>query len=96
MTPSATHSAGERKPRLASASPTELVLTTERPNVEPNLLVGSAAAAARQFEAHGGSIEVPPFDIPVGRVAVVRDSFGNPLVAASLHSRRPPTPSAKH
>ena len=63
---------------------TELVLTTERPQLEPNLLVESADAAAQTFEAAGGTIEVAPFDIPVGRVAVVRDPFGNPLVLLDL------------
>jgi predicted enzyme related to lactoylglutathione lyase len=67
---------------------TELVLTTKRPQVEPNLLVESAVDAAREFAAHGGSIEVPPFDIPVGRVAVVRDPFGNPLVLIDLGKGR--------
>jgi len=67
---------------------TELVLTTERPQLEPNLLVESADAAAREFEVRGGSIEVAPFDIPVGRVAVARDPFGNLLVLLDLTKGR--------
>lgn len=67
---------------------TEIVLTTERDRLEPNLLVESADAAAHEIENHGGSIEVPPFDIPVGRVAVVRDPFGNVLVVLDLSKGR--------
>jgi predicted enzyme related to lactoylglutathione lyase len=67
---------------------TELVLTTERPGVEPNLLVESADEAAQRIDDLGGSIEVAPFDIPVGRVAVVRDPFGNPLVLIDLSKGR--------
>lgn len=67
---------------------TELVLTTERDRLEPNLLVESADAAAQKFAAHGGTIEVAPFDIPVGRVAVVRDAFGNTLVLIDLRKGR--------
>lgn len=69
-------------------SEAELVLTTERDRLEPNLLVDSADEAAREFEARGGSIEVAPFDIPVGRVAVVRDPFGNMLVLIDLSKGR--------
>ncbi len=69
-------------------APTELVLTTERHQLEPNLLVESADSAALTFEAAGGTIEVAPFDIPVGRVAVVRDPFGNPLVLLDLSKGR--------
>lgn len=67
---------------------TEIVLTTERNRLEPNLLVESADEAARAIEAEGGTIEVPPFDIPVGRVAVVRDPFGNVLVLIDLSKGR--------
>lgn len=67
---------------------TELVLTTERPQYEPNLLVESVDVAAAEFAAHGGAIVVEPFDIPVGRVAVVRDPFGNTLVLIDLSKGR--------
>lgn len=73
---------------------TEIVLTTERDHLEPNLLVDSADEAARRIEAHGGTIQVPPFDIPVGRVAVVRDPFGNALVLIDLTKGRYVTDSS--
>jgi len=69
-------------------APGELVLTTERDRLEPNLLVSSTDDAAREIESRGGRIEVAPFDVPVGRVAVVRDPFGNILVLVDLSKGR--------
>jgi predicted enzyme related to lactoylglutathione lyase len=62
---------------------TEIVLTT-RLRYEPNWLVASADQAADAVEAAGGRIIVEPEDIPVGRVAVVADPFGNVLVLLDL------------
>ncbi len=62
---------------------TEIVLTT-RLGYEPNWLVSSADAAAAAVQAAGGRIIVEPEDIPVGRVAVVADPFGNRLVLLDL------------
>lgn len=64
-------------------SDTELVLTTQR-GYEPNWLVESADAAACEIADAGGTILADPFDIPVGRVAVVSDPFGNVLVLVDL------------
>ncbi len=58
----------------------EIVLQTERPQLEPNLKVDSADAAASLFVKAGGSVVVAPFDIRIGRCAVVQDPFGNRLV----------------
>jgi len=63
---------------------TELVLTTERPELEPNLLVTSVHEAVQRFTRAGGSLEVAPFDLAVGRGAVVRDPWGNRLVLLDL------------
>lgn len=62
---------------------TEIVLTTSN-GYEPNWLVASADAAAAEVERNGGRILAPPFDIPVGRVAVVADPFDNVLVLVDL------------
>ncbi|HXZ66416.1 MAG TPA: VOC family protein [Streptosporangiaceae bacterium] len=64
-------------------SRTELVLTTQL-DYAPNWLVASADEAAAAVAAAGGQILVEPFDIPVGRVAVVADPFGNALVLLDL------------
>jgi catechol 2,3-dioxygenase-like lactoylglutathione lyase family enzyme len=49
----------------------EIVLHTERGELEIDLLVDSADGAAARFEAAGGRIVVPPFDIQIGRAVVV-------------------------
>lgn len=58
---------------------TELVLHTDL-GPEVDLLVGSVDAALERFVEAGGAIIKKPFDIPIGRCAVVRDPFGNTLV----------------
>jgi mannitol-1-/sugar-/sorbitol-6-/2-deoxyglucose-6-phosphatase len=64
----------------------ELVLTTEH-EYEPNWLVDSVDDAIDAFRRHGGTLVAEPRDIPVGRVAVVRDPFGNALVVLELSRR---------
>ena len=61
-------------------SEAEIVLQTERPQLEPNLKVDSADDATERFVKAGGSVVLPPFDIRIGRCAVVKDPFGNRLV----------------
>lgn len=68
-------------------SDTEIVLTTQH-GYEPNWLVDSADDAAAFTEAAGGRVMTPPFDIPVGRVAVVADPFDNVLVLIDLSKGR--------
>lgn len=61
----------------------EIVLTT-RQSSAPNWLVRSADEAAAAFARAGGRVLSDPADIPVGRVAVVADPFGNTLVLVDL------------
>lgn len=61
------------------ASSTEIVLTTEQP-YEPDWKVASADAVAETFRAGGGRVLAGPMDIPIGRLAVVEDPFGNRIV----------------
>lgn len=68
-------------------SDTEVVLSTDL-DAEPNWLVRSADSAAAAFVDAGGSVISEPRDIPVGRVAVVRDPFGNRLVLVDLSAGR--------
>ena len=58
----------------------EIVLHTERTEPEIDLKVQAAEAAAARFEAAGGKILVPPFDIQIGRAVVVEDPWGNRFV----------------
>jgi predicted enzyme related to lactoylglutathione lyase len=67
--------AGLRTP----GSDTEIVLTT-RQGYEPDWMVASADLAAEVFNANGGRVLVEPVDIPIGRLAIVEDPFGNSLV----------------
>jgi lactoylglutathione lyase len=69
-------SAGLRLPE----SEAEIVIQTERPGPETDLLVDSADEAARFIEQAGGKIIVPPFDIQIGRCTLVEDPWGNMLV----------------
>jgi predicted enzyme related to lactoylglutathione lyase len=69
-------SAGLRIPE----SEAEIVLQTERPEMEANLTVASVDEAVAAIVAAGGRVRVKPFDIPIGRCAVVEDPFGNRLV----------------
>ena len=64
--------------RLAD-SDSELVLQTQRPQPEVNFLVSSVDQAVTQPTRAGGTVVVEPFDIAVGRVAVIADPFENPL-----------------
>ena len=71
----------------------ELVVQRARPEPEADLLVLDVEAAIGRWIAAGGSVEVEPFDIAIGRCAVVRDPFGNRLVVVDM-SRGPLPPSS--
>jgi predicted enzyme related to lactoylglutathione lyase len=73
--------------RLAD-SDTELVLQIQRSQPEVDFLVDSVDQAASQLISAGGMVLVESFDIPVGRVAVVADPFGNPLTILELTKGR--------
>lgn len=68
-------------------SDTEIVLSTTLP-AEPNWLVASADDAVAAIVRSGGRQVVATRDIPVGRVAVVEDPFGNRLVLVDLGAGR--------
>ena len=68
-------------------SDTEIVLST-RLGYEPDWLVSSVDDAAKAVRAAGGRVITEPFDIPVGRVVVVADTFDNTLVLLDLSKGR--------
>jgi predicted enzyme related to lactoylglutathione lyase len=69
-------SAGLRLP----GTDAELVIQTERKEMETDLVVTSADEAAVRIVEAGGRVVVQPFDIPIGRCTVVNDPWGNRLV----------------
>ena len=77
-------SIGQAGLRLPEAG-TELVLST-RDAYAPNWLVTSVAEAVAVMLDAGGELVLAPTSIPVGRLAVVNDPFGNTLVLLDLSS----------
>jgi predicted enzyme related to lactoylglutathione lyase len=76
-----------------AAAASEIVLTTQH-GFEPNWLVESVDDAAAAFRDGGGKVLAEPFDIPVGRIAVVADPFENVLVLIELSKGRYETDEA--
>ena len=68
-------------------SDTELVLTTTLP-YEPTWLVDDVLAAVQDFRSVGGDLVSGPEEVPVGRLAVVVDPYGNRLVLLDLSKGR--------
>ena len=62
----------------------ELVLATKFKDAEVDLLVDSAEAAAKRFVEAGGKLVAGPIDIPVGKVVVLEDPWGNVLTALDM------------
>jgi len=62
----------------------ELVLYNEGSGQEIDLLVASGADGGVEFVRAGGTVISAPFDIQIGRCAVVRDPWGNPLVLLDM------------
>ena len=69
-------------------SDAEIVLQTEREEMEVNLLVSSADDAATAIVEAGGRVVVEPFDIQIGRCVVVEDAWGNRLVLLDMSNGR--------
>ena len=76
-------------------SKAELVLTTDQ-NYEPNWLVDSVPQAVAAMVSGGGRVIVEERRIPVGRLAVVADPFGNPLVLLDLSAGTYVTDQDRH
>lgn len=69
-------------------SDAEIVVHTEGGPPETDLLVDAADDAVMRIVDAGGSIVQAPFNIAIGRCALVRDPFGNVLVVLDM-SRGP-------
>jgi len=60
------------------------VLQTERPGQETDLLVGSVDAAIERWVEAGGKLVNGPFEIQIGKCAVIADPFGNVVVMLDM------------
>ena len=66
-------------------SDTELVLVTEEnKGTETDILVESVEKSAEEFKRLGGKVVVQPFDIAIGRCAVVEDPWRNRFVILDM------------
>lgn len=63
---------------------TEIVLNTQRPGVCVDLKVASVERAIPEICKAGGRVEVPIFDIDIGKCAVVRDRWDNRYVILDM------------
>jgi predicted enzyme related to lactoylglutathione lyase len=69
-------------------SDAEIVLYTDVTAPEIDLLVESADQTAEQIIAAGGKVIAGPFEIQIGRCAVVQDPWGNELVLLDMSKGR--------
>ena len=58
--------------------------------VEVHYLVDSVVASIRDYEAKGCRVIVPPFDILIGKCAVIEDPFGTTICFLDRSSGRKP------
>ena len=61
-------------------SEAELVVYTEDRGIEVDFLVDSVNSAVEIWRKSGGTVAAGPFDIRIGRCAVLHDPWGNELV----------------
>ncbi|HUF52636.1 MAG TPA: VOC family protein [Dehalococcoidia bacterium] len=66
----------------------ELVLHTDRPRAETDLLVDSVPDVIERFAGAGGTLLSGPFEIQIGLCAVLQDPFANVLVILDMSKGR--------
>lgn len=66
----------------------ELVIHVESERGETDLLVDDVRRAIARVTRAGGRLVAGPFEIPVGRVAVLADPWGHPLAVLDLSKGR--------
>ena len=65
-------------------SDAEIVIQTSRKEQETDLLVESAESSVSYLVKAGSTVILQPFDIQVGKCAIVQDPWGNRLVLLDL------------
>ncbi len=63
---------------------TEVVIQTDRKNMNVDFKVEDVEAALEEYVKAGGEIVCPTFDIPIGKCAVVGDKWGNQYVLLDM------------
>jgi len=58
----------------------EIVIQNERKAIETDIKVNSVIEAVKEIEEAGGTILSGPFDIKIGKCAVIKDPWGNQYV----------------
>ncbi len=66
----------------------EVVLQTERRKMNVDFKVESVADAINRIEAAGGRVVYGPFEIPIGKCAVVQDKWENEYVILDMTKGR--------
>lgn len=67
---------------------TEIILQNERKKMNVDLKVESVVHAVEEIKAAGGEVLHGPFDIPIGKCAVVRDKWSNEYVILDMTKGR--------
>lgn len=70
------------------SSVTEIVLQTDRERITVDFLVDSVAESAEKITGSGGKVIFGPFDIPIGKCAVVQDKWENEYVILDMSKGR--------
>ncbi len=69
-------------------SVTEIVLQTDRKELNVDFLVESVAGSVEKIIDSGGKLVCGPFDIPIGKCAVVKDKWENEYVLVDMSKGR--------
>jgi lactoylglutathione lyase len=67
---------------------TEIILQNERKKMNVDLKVESVVHAVEEIKTAGGEVLHGPFDIPIGKCAVVRDKWANEYVILDMTKGR--------
>ncbi|AGK96103.1 VOC family protein [Clostridium pasteurianum] len=67
---------------------TEILLQNERKKMNVDIKVESVIKAVEKIKESGGQVIYGPFDIPIGKCAVVRDKWSNKYVILDMTKGR--------
>jgi len=67
---------------------TEIVLQSQRKQVLVDIKVESVDESIKKIKEAGGTVEYGPFDVPIGRCAVILDKWDNKYVILDMTKGR--------